>query len=154
MLSTQVNYNSIVMSKKEIENSIAIEKILLEQEQQDIETLHHFHAGIYSRTILIKKNIIISGALIKIPTILYASGDLSIYIGKAIQNIKGYGIITADANRKQIIYANEDSYLTMAFATKAQTVKEAEKEFTDEYERLLSNNCKNTIIKGNLCQEQ
>ena len=45
---------------------------MLECPQVAIQTTHHFHAGLYSRTIRIPAGVMITGALIKIPTLLAA----------------------------------------------------------------------------------
>jgi hypothetical protein len=50
----------------------------------------------------------------------------------------GYNVIQASAGRKQIYVTREETAITMIFPSNAKTVEEAEEEFTDEAEMLLS----------------
>ena len=80
----------------------------------------------------------ITGALIKVPTILVVSGDTHVYCGEEFKHLVGYNILAADPNRKQIFVAIKDTDLTMLFSTTAKTVKEAEEQFTDEWQSLTT----------------
>lgn len=111
----------------------------LKQEQIPIETTHVLHAGLYLRTIMLPKDTVLSGALIKIPTVLIVSGHVTVFVGdEGTVEIQGYHVLQAHAGRKQIFRAHSDTYMTMCFATSASTVLEAEDEFTDEGNLLLS----------------
>jgi len=101
-------------------------------------THHTIHNGIYSRTVLIPAGTIVTGVLIKVPTTVIISGRVNIFIGDKVVGVDGYDVVTAGANRKQIVYAEIDSYVTLSFPTEAKTVEEAEEEMTDEYEQLQS----------------
>jgi hypothetical protein len=81
---------------------------------------------------------LITGALIRIPTMLIFSGELVAYIGGDTIALNGYNVVPASANRKQAFYAVTNSYLTMLFATDAKTIEDAESEFTDEANLLMS----------------
>ena len=124
-----------------------IEKVRFAEEcakrlpQVHILTSHVFHAGVYARTIRIPKGVFITGALIKRSTTLIISGRVLTYVGedKPIEYI-GYNVITTSAHRKSAYSALEDTHLTMLFATNAKTVAEAEAEFTDELDLLISHN--------------
>lgn len=126
------------MSQDSIDKVIRAEEKMLEQPQVVIGTLHILHGGMYARSITIPKGNAISGALIKIPTMITVSGDVTVYNDGMEQRIVGYHIIPASCNRKQVFIAHEDTDLTMVFPTKANTVEEAEMEFTDEYAKLGS----------------
>ena len=120
--------------------------------QVHILTSHVIHAGVYARTIRIPKGVFITGALIKCPTTLIISGHCLAYVGQdePLEYI-GYNVITAGAYRKSAYSALQDTNLTMLFATKAKTVAEAEAEFTDETNLLISHdpsNINHTIITG------
>lgn len=104
--------------------------------QVDIQTEQFLHAGCYVRTCLVPKGVAIESALIKIPTTVIISGDCLIFDGKARQQITGYRIIKANAPRRAVWLAVEDTFITMFFATKNTTLEECEKEFTDEYQLL------------------
>lgn len=123
-----------------------ITELCLLQSQTDITTHHIIHGGMYSRTILLPKGTLLTGALIKIATILIISGDVLAYVGEDIIEYHGYNVLPGSAGRKQAFLAQEDTCMTMIFPTAVQTVQEAEQEFTDEAAMLFSRYNDNTII--------
>jgi hypothetical protein len=127
------------MSRKAIAQVYRLEeRQLQEQPQIDIKMHHVLHAGLYARTMLLPAGYQITGALIKIPTVLVIHGDAMVWTGEDTQRITGYAVLPAAANRKQVIAAVTDIHMTMLFPTSATTVAEAEQEFTDEADRLAS----------------
>lgn len=104
--------------------------------QLDLPVDDCLHAGIYQRTIMVPAGAVVTGALIKIPTLLIVNGDCRVYVEGGPIELHGYHVLRASGGRKQAVIALTDTHFTMLFATKAQTVEEAEREFTDEYERL------------------
>ena len=126
------------MNATDIERVQRLEAVALGMQQVPIKTDHHFHAGLYSRTIRIPAGVMITGALIKIPTLLIVSGHASVYIGGESIELCGYHILPGQAGRKQVFIAHADTELTMIFSTNATTVEQAEAEFTDETELLMS----------------
>ena len=126
------------MSEMAINNVRQLQEIELKKPQVDIETWHILHGGMYARTIMIPANTRLTGALIKIATVLIASGDFTVYINDEVIEKKGYHVFAASSGRKQAFIARTDTYLTMIFATNAKTVSEAEEQFTDESALLSS----------------
>ena len=106
--------------------------------QLDVDITHTFHAGVYARTLLLPKDAVVTGALFKIPTLLIVSGDALVYSGDETLRITGYHILHCEAGRKTVCLALDNTSFTMLFATQARTIDEAEREFTDEYERLTT----------------
>lgn len=115
-----------------------IESLALAMPQVDIATQHVFHAGMYARTIMIPAGVMLTGALIKIATMLIVQGDAIVYIGDRSIELKGYHVVPASAGRKQAFVAMADTYLTMIFPTDATEIADAEDEFTDEADMLMS----------------
>lgn len=115
-----------------------LEKAALEQPQTPIETHHVLHAGMYARTVMVPAGHMITGVLIKIPTVLIVSGDAVMHAADGPVRVSGYRVFSASANRKQAMIALTDTHLTMLFPTEAKTVDEAEREFTDEYDLLIT----------------
>lgn len=113
-----------------------LEDEIAKQPQIEIQTEHHLHAGVYSRTVLIPAGVVASGVVIKCPTQLIMSGHARLTMGDKVAELKGYCVLEGSGHRKQIVYAIEDTYFTMLFASNAKTVEEAEAEFTDEADRL------------------
>lgn len=132
---------------KAIEAIQRIEELVLEDPQIDLTTYHVLHGGVYARTIMVPKGALITGALIKIPTTLTVCGKCSVLIGDALEvMIDGYHVFAASAGRKQAYIAHEDTWITMSFKTNATTIEEAEAEFTDEAERLMSRQGMNDVV--------
>lgn len=138
----------MAMTKDNLDKVSRLESNLRELEQVPIVTTHHFHAGMYARTIRIPKGVCITGALIRMPTLLIFSGHCTVFAGCSPIELAGYHVIPGDAGRKQVFVAHEDTDLTMLFPTSATTVEEAEAEFTDESELLGSRKSENLIIKA------
>lgn len=108
-------------------------------QEADIPIEHFIHEGVYYRTCKVPKDTAIIGAFIKIPTTVIVSGDCYVTLGNTIGRLEGYNVIKAEAGRRQAFRAVEDTYITMCFKTESTDVKEAEKEFTDEWMLLTTN---------------
>lgn len=106
--------------------------------QVEIKTKSFIHAGIYCRTCVVPKGVALAGALIKIPTVVTVSGDAAMTCAGKTVRLKGTHLFRASAGRRQIFVAYEDTVISMAFATSAKTLLEAEAEFTDETDLLMS----------------
>lgn len=111
---------------------------LLQQSQEPAFVEHTFHAGVYARTMRMPAGMVLTGALMRIPTLLIVSGELQVFDGEHTLEFKGYNVLQGAAGRKSVMLAVTEVSMTMLFATQAKTVDEAEREFTDEYERLQS----------------
>ena len=126
------------MTTFEVNKVRALEEELLKEPQVKIPTYHHLHAGMYARTIVVPAGVILTGSLMKIPTLLIINGHFLLFAGDKSFELKGYNVFTGGAHRKQAGVAVTDTQVTMIFATKATTVEEAEEEFTDETHLLWS----------------
>lgn len=133
------------MSQAAIDKVRQLENIASKAPQVDILTDHLFHAGVYARTITIPKGVMLTGALIKIATVLIIFGDVIAYIGGECIDLHGYNVLAACSNRKQAFFALGDVHMTMIFHSGAKSVREAENEFTDESDLLFSRHGRNTI---------
>jgi hypothetical protein len=126
------------MSAADVGKVSRLESRMRAMEQVPIHTTHHFHGGLYSRTIRIPAGVGLTGALIRIPTLLIISGHVTVFAGGDQIELHGYHILPGSAGRKQVFITHADTDLTMVFPTQAKTVEEAEAEFTDETELLMS----------------
>lgn len=115
-----------------------LEEQMLKMPQVEIQTEHLIHAGMYARTIHIPAGVALTGVLIKLATTLVVSGHCTVFIGDDSLELIGHQVIPASAGRKQVFLAHADTSLTMLFPSSAKSVAEAEAEFTDEADRLLS----------------
>jgi hypothetical protein len=115
--------------------------------QTPIATYHVLHAGVYSRTICIPAEVGLTSALIKIPTTLVICGHASVMFGDGEEAVVcGYQVLAASAGRRQAYIAHAPTHITMSFRTQAKSVEEAEREFTDEADLLMSRSGENTVL--------
>ena len=126
------------MTEEAVAKVREMESRLMQMPQAEIETRHVFHAGVYARSMTLPANGVITGALIKIPTLLIVSGDVMVYTGEESVRLTGYHVLVGQAGRKQAFVALQETNLTMLFATQETSVEGAEMAFTDEYQNLLS----------------
>ena len=96
------------------------------------------HGGVYTRTLFIPRGVFILGALIKVPTTVIIHGDLLLSNGHNTAHSKGFCTFKGVPYRRCFMFALEDTYFTTHNATKATTIEDAEKEFTDEWELLTT----------------
>ena len=139
------------MSEAGLAKVRALEDKALALPQVSTETHHVLHAGLYARTILLPGGTMITGALIKIATLVIVEGDVLVWLGNITKRLKGYNILPASAGRKQAFFSLDDSHITMIFPTDASDVESAEIQFTDEHDLLASRreDARNlTIITG------
>jgi len=136
------------MSQEDIDIAYIAQEAIGKEEQVYVETNSIIHDGVYYRTIKLFAGTVAVGALIKVPTVLIISGTVKLFVGNNVYDINGYEVFKGEAHRKQVAHAISDTYMTMCFKTDAKTLEEAEEEFTDEYEMLISRK-----QGGELCQE-
>lgn len=128
------------MSDSAIAKVNALADFSRQHEQVKIDTHHIIHGGMYGRTITIPAGVMLTGVLIKVPTILVISGDCTVFADNKSYRISGFHAIPASAYRKQAFIAHIDTSMTMILASDAATVAEAEDQFTDEGDELFSRN--------------
>ncbi len=139
-MSERIIKNNIIpaMSDQDLQKVTELENEAFKYPQLSIEIQHEFHAGIYARTAILPENTLITGALLKVPTILIVNGDCTIFVGNESRRLTGYHVFSAEAGRKQAFVAHSRTELTMMFATQSTTVDQVEQEFTDDFLRLNS----------------
>lgn len=125
-------------SLESIQKVRRLEQAILTLPQSPIHTHHVLHGGVYTRSVMVPRGVTITGARIKVPTTLTISGDCVVYIGDEKHHVKGFAVLAGAAGRKQAFHMFEHTWLSMSLATAAKTVEEAENEFTDEADLLMS----------------
>lgn len=139
MNNLQVTENRIpAMSDQAIEKVRKFEMEVLKLPQINIATYHVLHAGMYVRTVMVPAGCTITGALIKVATVLIVAGHAKVFLDNETAEMSGYNVLAASENRKQAFYAITDIWLTMVFPSKAKTAFEAEDEFSAEAGLLMS----------------
>jgi glyoxylate carboligase len=114
------------------------EDYILTLPQIEIHTEHILHGGMYARTIRLAAGVVITGALFKVSTILVVNGLCAMFAGDHWAQLDGFQVMAASKGRKQVFVTKEPTEITMIFRTDAKTVEDAENEFTDEADRLMS----------------
>lgn len=139
------------MSTSNVEKVLALEVFTKQLPQVDIPTQHIIHGGMYARTIMIPPGVLLTGVLIKLATLVIINGDVLVYVGDQSKRMTGYNIFAASAHRKQAFVTETETVVTMIFPTHSKSVQEAEAEFTDDQESLMSHKQEDqntTIITG------
>lgn len=106
--------------------------------QLTLTTDHIIHGGMYSRSLFMPMGSVLTGVLIKVPTILIISGHATIWLDNDRTEVVGYQVFACSPKRKQAFAFHDDTHMTMLFSTDSTTVEGAENEFTNEPDRLMS----------------
>lgn len=120
--------------------------LLAAGDQIELPTEHVIHAGMYARTVIMPQGMVMTGALIKRATTVIVCGAAAVLVGEEWQELDGYYVLPASSGRKQVFVSRSPVIITMIFPTQARTVEEAEAEFTDDCERLLSRKQQNNTV--------
>lgn len=126
------------MSDEAIDKVRQLEARLQSLHQLILTTDHVIHGGMYSRSLFMPMGSVLTGVLIKVPTILVISGHVTIWLDNDRTEVNGYQVFACSPKRKQAFAFHGDTHMTMLFATHSTTVEEAENEFTNEPDRLMS----------------
>jgi len=142
-------------SPESVEKIKLAEEIIRGRAQIEFCTEHIFHAGMYARTVRIAANVVFTSVLIKRATLLVSQGSYEVFAGDRWARYDGYNVLCGSAGRKQIYRTITEIQLTMIFPTEAASIADAENEFTDETENLLSHRLENDIVMSGVpaCRE-
>jgi hypothetical protein len=99
-------------------------------------TEHLLHAGMYTRTVRLPAGTVCAAVLIRPPTVLILMGDVDVWSNGELIRLSGYSVLPGSAGRKIAFTTHSDVGMSMIFVTDAQTVDEAQKQFTVEHELL------------------
>jgi hypothetical protein len=122
-----------------------VEAEMRKMPQIELKTEHILHAGMYARTVRLAARVAIVSVLIKVPTMLTVNGKCRVFTG-AWRDFDGYNVLPASAGRKMIYITASPTEITMVFPSKAKTVEEAEREFTDDSDQLLSHQMNHDVV--------
>lgn len=92
------------------------EDMLLEIGQQvgevELPTWHHFADGLVARSILIKANTVLTGAVHTAEHLNIASGDITVWTEDGMRRITGYAVLPSKPGAKRVGYAHTDTHWT------------------------------------------
>jgi hypothetical protein len=100
-------------------------------------TEHTLHGGLYTRTVRLPADTVCAAVLIKVPTMLIIAGSADVYSNDEVIHVDGYTVLPGARGRKIAFTTYSEVAMSMVFPTAAKTVDEAQREFTDEHERLV-----------------
>lgn len=148
----QVRMSIDPMSQEAMDLVEDMNTVLQSHEHQiAISTDHVLHGGVYYRTLMIPAGVFLTGATIRVNTTLIINGKCVFYTDGPPLAIRGSAVVPAFAGRRQAVYAEEATIITMSFATDASTVEEAEEQFTPDARRLGSRShpeCNTYLVTG------
>lgn len=110
---------------------------MLEKAQAAITIDHLIHGGMYARTAHVPANTLVSGVVMARATVLVLQGDVTVFTGAESVRLSGFHVLPGSAGRKQLFLAHSETHMTMLLPSNAQSVDEAEHEFTSEPELLM-----------------
>lgn len=121
-----------------------IQELAAVQGEEPVHTYHLFHAGMYHRTIFVRKGLAMAGALLQRATTLIVSGHAELLAAEPIV-VRGYAVLPGIAGRKTCLVTHEDTWFTMIVPTKAQTVEEVDREMVGDTQ-VMAHRYTNTVI--------
>lgn len=123
----------------------SLDASMLALPQVEIPIDHLIHAGMYARTAHIEADQIVSGVVLSRATVLVLHGDVTVFTGNGAVRLTGFHVLPGSAGRKQLFRTHAETHLTMVLPSRAQSVDEAEHEFTNEPELLMKSAGRVTI---------
>lgn len=120
-----------------LEKLRALDAKLIALVQADITIDHLIHGGMYARTAHVPADTIVSGVLLRRATVLVLHGDVTVFTGAESVRLTGFHVLPGSAGRKQLFRTHAETHMTMLLSSAAQSVDEAEHDFTDEPELLM-----------------
>jgi hypothetical protein len=126
------------MSERAIDAVRELETRIMGSEPVQLGTDHLIHGGMYARTICLPAGFVLTGALLKVATVLIVNGDCVAFTGDNEIRLCGFNVIPGSAGRKTAFIANTDTHMTMVFPSDAKSVADAEEQFTNEPHLLMS----------------
>jgi hypothetical protein len=114
-----------------------LDSAMLAQPQAEIRIDHLIHGGMYARTAHVVAGTMVSGVVLSRATVLILAGDVTVFTGTQSVRLTGFHVLPGSAGRKQLFLTHADTHMTMVLPSTAQSVDEAEHDFTDEPELLM-----------------
>lgn len=115
-----------------------LEALNLAKPPANVPTEHFIHAGCYVRTCHIPAGVVLTSALIKVPTVVIIHGSVLVRTDGETHPVRGSAVLRGMAGRKVAYFAETDTEITMVYATRKAVPEDCEPEFTDEFEQLLT----------------
>jgi hypothetical protein len=105
--------------------------------QVEFVTEHLLHGGMYTRTVRLPEKALCTAVLILPSTVLITMGTLDVWSNDELTHVAGYNVIPGAAGRKIAFLTHSEVAMSMVMPCEAETVDEAQREFTSEFELLV-----------------
>lgn len=126
-----------------------LEQECLKLPQVQIRTEHALSGGIYTRTIHIPADTVVTGLPHKHDHMNIMTGDITVSTDEGMKRLTGYQVVPAKAGLMRAGYAHADTVWTTIFATDLIDIEAIENEMTDESEKLQTRKTALTATKHN-----
>lgn len=127
----------------------AIEKIMLEMPQVELEVIHHFYNGVYARELHIPAGITLTGAIHHCENLnVLSQGEICVLVGDEMKHIKAPFAVMSPAGTKRIATTLTDCIWTTFFSTNETDPEKIVSEFTSKTTKQYLEHCENLRIKG------
>lgn len=139
-LVSQAGYGVQDHSPEQVRGAIlGAEAVMRTMPQVEIEPIHTFAKGLYSRTILVPKGMRITGKVHKQDDLqIMVSGDMSILTDEGVyKRLQGYHLFKSKAGTKQIGVAHEDTLWVTVHATESTDLDELEQLLFEDEPKVL-----------------
>jgi hypothetical protein len=122
-----------------------LDAAMLALPQTEVTIDHLIHGGMYARTAHVPADTVVSGVALSRATVLVLNGDVTVFTGAEAVRLTGFHVLPGSAGRKQLFRTHAETHMTMVLPSSAQSVDEAEHEFTGEPELLMQSAGRITI---------
>lgn len=120
----------------------ALESLILQTPQVDLNTKHDLSGGVYARTILIPAGTVLTGATHKKDHVNIVFGDITVSTDDGMKRITGYNVIPTKAGMKRVGFAHADTAWTTVCQTELTDIEAIENELVEEAEKLQTRQLK------------
>lgn len=133
-------FPSIIGEHPSVEKVNAIETVILNAPQVDLNTAHALSGKVYARTIYIPAGTILTGAEHKKDHINIMQGDITVSTDEGMRRLTGHHIIETKAGNKRIGFAHADTVWTTVCYTEFTDIEDIENDLVETPEQLQTRN--------------
>lgn len=110
----------------------ALERLLLEQPQVDVQTQNLIHGGMCVRWIFVPAGTALTGATTTKDNVCVVIGDINVTTDEGVERVVGFRVLPASAGHKRGGYAHADTWWATVWRTELTDIEAIEDEMTPE----------------------
>lgn len=128
----------------------AMESVMLDMPQVELETIHHFSKDVYAREIHIPAGVTLTGKIHKFENLnILSKGEMSVLTEDGVKRVSAPFTVVSPPGTKRIAYAHTDCVWTTVHGTELKDVDSIEVEFVASTEQEYLDFCETLKLKGN-----